>query len=73
MESILQPSAQIASGYESSLFLLNDGRLLDGVVRRETADSLWLAQSDGRVLALAQSAIERRREQEARPVHAAAA
>jgi putative heme-binding domain-containing protein len=64
IESILEPSKQIASGYESSLFQLQDGRLLDGVVRRETGDSLWLATADGRLLVLAQSAIARRRPQE---------
>lgn len=62
--SIVRPSDAIASGYESYLIQTTDGRLLDGVIRRETEDSLWLATSDGELLTLPQSAVTRRREQE---------
>ena len=64
VESILQPSNEIASGYESILVQMNDGRILDGVLRRETTDSLWLGTSQGDVVALALSNVARRREQE---------
>lgn len=64
VNSIVQPSQDIASGYETYLIQTTDGRLLDGVLRRETEDSLWLASADGEVLALAQSEVARRREQE---------
>jgi putative heme-binding domain-containing protein len=64
VESILQPSIEIASGYESILVQMNDGRILDGVLRRETTDSLWLGTSEGDVVALALGEVARRREQE---------
>lgn len=64
VESILQPSKQIAGGYESILIQMLDGRLLDGVVKRETEDSLWLATADGVEFAVSTENIDRRRIQE---------
>jgi putative heme-binding domain-containing protein len=64
VESVLQPSLEIASGYETVLIQLTDGRLLDGVVRSESADSLWLVTSDGEEVGLEPAEIARRREQE---------
>ncbi len=64
VESIVRPSEEIASGYETVLIQTTDGRLLDGVVRRESSDSLWLATSEGEELALALTDIARRRTQE---------
>ena len=64
VESILQPSASIAGGYESVLIQTSDGRILDGVIRRETADSIWLVTADEVEYALAAESIARRRVQE---------
>ncbi len=64
VESILEPSASIAGGYESVLVQTSDGRILDGVVRRETADSIWLVTADEVEYALAAEDVARRREQE---------
>lgn len=64
VESILQPSNEIAGGYESVLIQTSDGRLLDGVIRRETEDSLWLATADGVEFALSTGSIARRATQE---------
>ena len=64
VESILEPSAEIASGYENELLQTTDGRILDGVVRRETADSLWLANAEGALTPLALTSIQRRQAQE---------
>ncbi len=64
VESVLQPSIEIASGYESILIETAAGRILDGVVQRETSDSLWLATAEGDVMALAVADIARRRTQE---------
>lgn len=64
VESILQPNNEIANGYQSILVQMNDGRILDGVLRRETTDSLWLGTSEGDVVALALGDVARRREQE---------
>ncbi len=64
VEAILQPSNEIAGGYESVLIQTSDGRLLDGVIRRETEDSLWLATADGEEFALSTGSIARRATQE---------
>ena len=64
IEAILEPSAEIAGGYESVLIQTTDGRILDGVIRRETQDSLWLVDGEGIESALAISAIARRRVQD---------
>jgi len=64
VEAILEPSAEIAGGYESVLIQTTDGRILDGVIRRETQDSVWLADGEGIESALATTAIARRRVQE---------
>ncbi len=64
LESVVDPSREIASGYETVLIQTAAGRLMDGVVRRETDDSLFLATSDGDELSIALSKITRRGEQE---------
>ena len=64
VESILEPSAGIAGGYESVLIETTDGRILDGVIRRETQDSVWLADGEGIESVLAIADIARRRVQE---------
>lgn len=64
IESILEPSVEIASGYETELIQTTAGRILDGVVSRQTTDSLWLASAEGSVTALALTDIERRAVQE---------
>ncbi|MFQ5680182.1 MAG: hypothetical protein ACE5HP_12070 [Gemmatimonadota bacterium] len=64
LESILEPSKEIASGYEPVLIQTRTGRILDGIVRRETADSVWLVTAEGEEIPLALSDVERRRDQE---------
>ncbi len=64
VESILRPSSSIAGGYESVLIQTSDGRILDGVIRRETVDSIWLVTADEVEYALAAEGVARRREQE---------
>lgn len=64
VESVLEPSNEIASGYETILVQTAGGLLLDGVVRRQSEDSLWLANSEGAEFGLARSDIARQRIQE---------
>lgn len=64
VESILRPSSEIASGYETVLIQTSDGRLLDGVIRRETGDTVWLGTTEGEELVLPVADIARRRAQE---------
>jgi putative heme-binding domain-containing protein len=64
VESIVRPSAAIPAGYETELVQTTDGRILDGLVQRETADSLWIVSALGEVEGLAQAEVARRRTQE---------
>ncbi|MFQ5703212.1 MAG: hypothetical protein ACE5HT_04245 [Gemmatimonadales bacterium] len=64
VRSVLEPSAEIASGYESTLIQMSNGRILDGLVKRETADSVWLVNAEGDEVIVATSDITRRRTQE---------
>ncbi len=64
VESLLQPSASIPAGYETELIETIDGRILDGLVLRETADSLWLVTALEEMLSLPLANIARRRTQD---------
>lgn len=64
VESLLRPSAEIPAGHETELVQTTDGRLLDGMVRRETDDSLWLVTALEEEHALARSEVARRQVQE---------
>jgi len=61
LEAILKPSKQIASGYQTVRILTNSGRAVEGVVVRETPDSVWLGTADGGHLALPARGIQQRR------------
>jgi putative heme-binding domain-containing protein len=47
LESILKPSAKIAQGFETRFFLLNDGKMVEGFVTRETADEVEIRNLAG--------------------------
>ncbi|MEJ7637224.1 MAG: hypothetical protein WKF75_04335 [Singulisphaera sp.] len=47
LESILLPSSTFAQGYENFLVATDEGRLIGGVVARQTADTLVLRDSGG--------------------------
>lgn len=63
VESLLQPDASIPSGYETVLVETTDGRLIDGLVLRETADSLWLASALDEEYVVATADVARRQTQ----------
>lgn len=64
VESILVPGASIANGYETIALETTGGVVLSGVVRRETADTLWLVNAAGEETAVPRDRIARRRVQE---------
>ncbi len=64
VESILQPDAQIASGFELVLIQMRDGRLVDGIIDSETQDTMRLVTKNGDVLAIPRSEIARQKTQE---------
>lgn len=64
VESMLEPSVQIASGFETVLIQTIGGRLIDGIIRSETTDTMELMTKDGDVLAISKSEIDRQKIQE---------
>ncbi len=64
VESLLRPSASIPAGYEMELIETTDGRILDGLVLRETADSLSLVTALEELYSLPLSDVARRHTQD---------
>ncbi len=60
VESMLEPGTQITDGYETFRLHTRDGRTLDGVVHRQSADSLWLGTSQGDLVAVPKGTIATR-------------
>jgi putative heme-binding domain-containing protein len=61
VESILEPSRQIVEGYRTTVLALADGRVLTGIVREESAESLTLVNAAGQRQQVAKAGIEERR------------
>ncbi len=59
--SVLFPSARISSGYESEVFALADGRVITGIIRRETADSVEIQDAEAKVIKVAKDDIDARK------------
>jgi len=58
LESILFPSNSIARGYESYTVHTNAGNSYSGLIRRETADAVYLVMSDRNEIRIPRSKIE---------------
>jgi putative membrane-bound dehydrogenase-like protein len=59
--SVLFPSAKISSGYEPSVLALADGRVLTGIVRNETADSVEMQDADAKTIRIAKAQVDERK------------
>jgi putative membrane-bound dehydrogenase-like protein len=59
--AVLAPSAKIASGYEPTVFALNDGRVVNGIIKNEGHDRVEIQDSDAKVVSLAKDEIEERK------------
>ncbi|MCA1686430.1 MAG: c-type cytochrome, partial [Planctomycetia bacterium] len=59
--SVLYPSARISSGYEPVVLATADGRVLSGIVKGETPDSLEIDDADARRHRVAKSEIDERK------------
>ena len=59
LTNILDPSAVMAKDYRPTVLLTDDGRVLTGLVRSETAAAVVLATADGDVTVPAASVLER--------------
>jgi len=68
LESIVYPNAKIAQGFEGVILKLKDGRLLSGVVKKETDKELQIVDADSHFTTVPLSDIaSRQRGQSAMP------
>jgi putative heme-binding domain-containing protein len=58
LESLLEPSRTIAPEYRTHLAVLDDGRVLTGLIVKRTADAVWLVDAAGRVAELAAAELD---------------
>ena len=58
VESILEPSAQIASGYEPYLVETTDGRLLTGILKEDTPQHVSLKTDTGELLTIPRAEVK---------------
>ncbi|MBT4863577.1 MAG: c-type cytochrome, partial [Planctomycetaceae bacterium] len=63
VESILKPSAKIAQGFDTYLFVLESGKTVTGFVVSESADAVILREANGLSKMIPQDAIEERAKQ----------
>ena len=60
VESILEPSKQIASGYEAILIVTTEDRYVTGILRKEDAQGIELVDAEGRVTRIPAATIRQR-------------
>lgn len=60
-ESILDPSRSIVEGYATTILATSDGRILTGIVRRESERDLTLIEADGELHKILKSEIDERK------------
>jgi putative membrane-bound dehydrogenase-like protein len=63
VESILEPSRTVATGYQTVAFVLRDGRVLTGIKIGETDDMLKLADNEGKKHVVMKADIEEQKTQ----------
>ena len=60
LESILEPSAKIAEGYQTTVVVTDDGRSVAGILKAETPEELVIVTADGKQERIAAASIEDR-------------
>ncbi|MBB73153.1 MAG: heme-binding domain-containing protein [Planctomycetaceae bacterium] len=60
IESVLNPNAKLAQGFESYLFVMESGKVFTGFVTGESVDKIDLRQTDGIPVRLVKKDIEQR-------------
>jgi len=61
IRSVLEPSERLATGYQTVLVALEDGKILTGVIREESDEELVLADAEARVWRVPKDRISERR------------
>jgi quinoprotein glucose dehydrogenase len=60
LQAIVDPNAAIAKGFESVMLVLDDGRVLSGVLRDESETQVRLITAEGDLKTIAKDSIEQR-------------
>ncbi len=60
VEAIVNPSASIAAGFESVTMALNDGTIVSGLVKEETAERILITNAEGEAVSIDKTSIEAR-------------
>ncbi|MEI8383599.1 MAG: PVC-type heme-binding CxxCH protein [Planctomycetota bacterium] len=60
LQSLIDPNAKIAKGFEAVSLVMNDGRILGGILRQQDANELELEKPDGTRVRVKVSDIEER-------------
>ena len=60
LEAILEPSKEIASGFDSVLLQTKDGHFISGIIKQEDAASMTVADSQGQLQKVAKAEIAER-------------
>jgi quinoprotein glucose dehydrogenase len=60
LESIVEPSAKIAEGYQTTVVVTDDGRAIAGIVKTETPEEIVIVTADGKQERVAAAAVEDR-------------
>ena len=63
VESILQPSRNMAPSYYTTSVLLDNGKTINGVIQQETDTTLKIGDNEGKIHEIPKGEIERRRQQ----------
>lgn len=61
LEAIAEPNKEIAKGYEGVVLLLNDGRILAGVLKGEDAKEIRLMTPEGQTVTVPRADVEQRK------------
>ena len=64
LESIVDPSAKIAKGFESVAVRTTDGRMISGILKSETDAKVTIMPGDGKAVEIPKSEIKTRKNQE---------
>jgi quinoprotein glucose dehydrogenase len=60
LESIVDPNAKIAKGFETNVIVTTDGKIEVGIVRQENDASVTLMKADGETIVIAKQEIDER-------------
>lgn len=60
LQSLLEPSAKIAKGFESTTIVTTDGRVFGGIIRHESKDEIVLEKAEGGTITIATADIDER-------------